>query len=440
MQRCNLILDSCCDLPFEVIDKPGIELLRFPYIMSDGEHLDDLYQTTSAHDFYQAMRDGEEPTTAQVAVPVFQEAFGRAIESGVPTVYLSFTSGLSGSFDVACLVRDQLLAEHPEAELYLVDTLQASVAEGLLRVRGHPAARQGAHGARAGRMGQRGAFLRGRRVHGGGPGVAAPRRAHPRLGGLCRIKAGREAPAHHRDRWQAARCPAWRAGARRASSSWWSYYQRRVAKEGPGRCVVVAHADCQKDADRLKEMLARLDESILFLECDIGPVIEQPCGTRHDRGGVLGLRPPRRAVRGRPHRAQGEGDVGGLTAREGPPTPHRAAACCANRGRRDGGFDMNYLYSGNAGFLEGVAGRLAEAGFVRTDDVEDADAVVTFCASQTALEDAYFDERGFVQGGASRHRVGGPERLDAQFRAGAQRGRRGERPGLRWRLRLSWGT
>ena len=58
---------------------------------------------------------------------------------------------------------------------------------------------------------------------------------------------------------------------------------------------------------------------------------------------------------------------------------------------------MNYLYSGNAGFLEGVAGRLAEAGFVRTDDVEDADAVVTFCASQTALEDAYFDERGFVQ-------------------------------------------
>ena len=33
---------------------------------------------------------------------------------------------------MACLVRDQLLAEHPEAELYLVDTLQASVAEGLL--------------------------------------------------------------------------------------------------------------------------------------------------------------------------------------------------------------------------------------------------------------------------------------------------------------------
>ena len=58
---------------------------------------------------------------------------------------------------------------------------------------------------------------------------------------------------------------------------------------------------------------------------------------------------------------------------------------------------MNYLYSGTPDFSKGSRERLAEAGFVRTDDVEDADAVVTFCASQTALEDAYFDERGFVQ-------------------------------------------
>ena len=90
--KCNLIIDSCCDLPFEVVDREGVELIRFPYIMSDGEHADDLYQTSSAHDFYQAMRNGEEPTTAQVPVPVFRDAFERAIASGVPTVYLSFSS------------------------------------------------------------------------------------------------------------------------------------------------------------------------------------------------------------------------------------------------------------------------------------------------------------------------------------------------------------
>ena len=277
MQRCNLILDSCCDLPFEVIDKPGIELLRFPYIMSDGEHLDDLYQTTSAHDFYQAMRDGEEPTTAQVAVPVFQEAFGRAIESGVPTVYLSFTSGLSGSFDVACLVRDQLLAEHPEAELYLVDTLQASVAEGLLvyeaiqqRDKGLTA-RELAEWASEARFFVDAEFMvedleslrRGGRIPGSVAYAGSKLDVKPLLTIATDGKLSLSGVAR---------------GRKKGIKQLVEYYQRRVAKEGPGRCVVVAHADCQKHADRLKEMLARLDESILFLECDIGPVLGSHVG------------------------------------------------------------------------------------------------------------------------------------------------------------------
>ncbi len=277
MQRCNLILDSCCDLPFEVIDKPGMKLLRFPYIMSDGEHLDDLYQTTSAHDFYQAMRDGEEPTTAQVAVPVFQEAFGRAIESGVPTVYLSFTSGLSGSFDVACLVRDQLLAEHPEAELYLVDTLQASVAEGLLvyeaiqqRDKGLTA-RELAEWASEARFFVDAEFMvedleslrRGGRIPGSVAYAGSKLDVKPLLTIATDGKLSLSGVAR---------------GRKKGIKQLVEYYQRRVAKEGPGRCVVVAHADCQKDADRLKEMLARLDESILFLECDIGPVIGSHVG------------------------------------------------------------------------------------------------------------------------------------------------------------------
>ena len=34
--KCNLIIDSCCDLPFEVIDCPGVQLLEFPYIDEKG--------------------------------------------------------------------------------------------------------------------------------------------------------------------------------------------------------------------------------------------------------------------------------------------------------------------------------------------------------------------------------------------------------------------
>ena len=111
--KCNLIIDSCCDLPFEVIDRPGVQLLEFPYIDEKGEHSDDLYRTITPHEFYEGMRAGSQPSTAQVPVTVFQDVFSKAIESGVPTVYLSFTSGLSGSFNTAVMMRDQLIAEHP---------------------------------------------------------------------------------------------------------------------------------------------------------------------------------------------------------------------------------------------------------------------------------------------------------------------------------------
>ena len=124
--KCNLIIDSCCDLPFEVIDRPGVQLLEFPSIDEKGEHSDDLYRTITPHEFYEGMRAGSQPSTAQVPVTVFQDVFSKAIESGVPTVYLSFTSGLSGSFNTAVMMRDQLIAEHPEAELYVVATTYSS--------------------------------------------------------------------------------------------------------------------------------------------------------------------------------------------------------------------------------------------------------------------------------------------------------------------------
>ena len=58
--------------------------------------------------------------------------FERAAQSGIPTVYLSFSSALSGSYNVSLLVRDQLQEKYPEMQLHIVDTKLASVAEGAL--------------------------------------------------------------------------------------------------------------------------------------------------------------------------------------------------------------------------------------------------------------------------------------------------------------------
>ena len=52
--KCNLIIDSCCDLPFEVVDRPGVQLLEFPYIDEKGEHSDDFYRSVTPHEFTRA--------------------------------------------------------------------------------------------------------------------------------------------------------------------------------------------------------------------------------------------------------------------------------------------------------------------------------------------------------------------------------------------------
>ena len=274
---CNLIIDSCCDLPFEVVDREGVDLIKFPYVMSDGEHADDLYQTTTAHGFYQAMRDGEQPTTAQVPVPVFREAFERAIASGVPTVFLSFSSGLSGSYDAAELVHAQLMEEHPEAELYLVDTRLASVAEALLV---HEALRQRDQGLTARELAAWAeearffvdaqfmvddleALRRGGRIPGSVAYAGSKLDVNPLLGITADGNLGLTGLARGRKK-----------GVKQLAE----YYRKRKADSRPGRCVVIGNADCPKDAERLKGELSKDDDSILFLESSIGPVIGSHVG------------------------------------------------------------------------------------------------------------------------------------------------------------------
>ncbi|HIS40161.1 MAG TPA: DegV family protein [Candidatus Aphodovivens avistercoris] len=274
---CNLIIDSCCDLPFEVVDREGVELIEFPYIMEDGERADDLYRSTTAHEFFQAMRDGAQPTTAQVPVPVYREAFERAIASGVPTVCLVFSSGLSGSYDAAALVHDQLMEEHPDAELYLVDTRLASVAEALLV---HEALRQRENGLSAKELAawaEEARFFvdaefmvddleslrRGGRI----PGSVAYAGAKLDVKPLLTIGADGKLSLSGVAR-----------GRKKGIKQLADYYAKRVDSEGPAKYVVIGNADCPKDAERLKEALSKVDDSILFLESSIGPVIGSHVG------------------------------------------------------------------------------------------------------------------------------------------------------------------
>ena len=275
--KCNLIIDSCCDLPFEVVDRPGVQLLEFPYIDDMGEHSDDLYRTVTPHDFYEGMRAGSQPSTAQVPVTVFHDVFSKAIESGVPTVYLSFTSGLSGSFNTAVMMRDQLIAEHPGAELYVVDTYLASVAEALLvyealnqRDNGMTA-RELAAWAEEARYFVDAEFMvddleslrRGGRIPSTVAYAGAKLDVKPLLNISIEGKLALTGVARGRKK-----------GIRQLAE----YCSKRMTDRMPGRCVVIGNADCPKDAETLRDLLAKQDESLTVVQHNIGDTLGSHVG------------------------------------------------------------------------------------------------------------------------------------------------------------------
>jgi len=100
--------------------------------MDDGEHFDDLEKSMDAHSFYERLRKGEQAHTAQVPYGQIVDVFERMALSGRPTVFLCFSSGLSGTFETIKQVWGETMAKYPESEIYVVDTGLASIAEGLL--------------------------------------------------------------------------------------------------------------------------------------------------------------------------------------------------------------------------------------------------------------------------------------------------------------------
>lgn len=277
MPKCTLIVDSCCDLPYEMVDREGVMLLRFPYIMDGGTFEDDLFHTATAQDFYGAMRKGSEPSTSQLSMVQLTETFEQARQAGLPAVYLSFSSGLSGSYDAAMLVREQILAEHPDFELHVVDTRLASVAEALLVFEALKLHADGMTAAELAAWAEEARFFvdaefmvedldalrRGGRI----PASVAV------AGGALDVK-----PLLSIDADGKLTLVGVSRGRKKGIKQLVEYYQKNAVPSGYGQYVVLGNADCPKDAARLKELLLKVDDSLMFVDGTVGPVIGSHVG------------------------------------------------------------------------------------------------------------------------------------------------------------------
>lgn len=130
----NYVLTCCStvDMPFDYLKKRDIPFVSFHYILDGQEYLDDLGQTVPFEEFYSRIAAGSMPTTSQVNVGQYINFFEPFLRDGKDILHISFSSGLSGSYNSAIMARDHLLSAYPERKVLIIDSLGASSGYGLL--------------------------------------------------------------------------------------------------------------------------------------------------------------------------------------------------------------------------------------------------------------------------------------------------------------------
>jgi DegV family protein with EDD domain len=126
----KIMADSASDLPLQFFKDNDV--LLFPLqVLLDGQEYKDLI-TIEPKKVYDSIRSGQIPKTSQVSPVDFEKEFRELAKSGQEGIYIAFSSQLSGTYQTAAMVRDQVKEEYPDLSLSIIDTKCASLGAGLI--------------------------------------------------------------------------------------------------------------------------------------------------------------------------------------------------------------------------------------------------------------------------------------------------------------------
>ncbi len=124
--------DSDTEIPYTYADEHNIPVFLMPYAVNGEERLFDLGRNTDFNAFYQELRDGAEAATSTRPPIDIADFFRDIIKDGSEVLYLSFSSALSGHYELSLMARNMVLEEYPDARIEIVDTLRISMGAGEL--------------------------------------------------------------------------------------------------------------------------------------------------------------------------------------------------------------------------------------------------------------------------------------------------------------------
>lgn len=131
MKKYVITTDSTCDLPTSFVEENNVDVIPVLYSVNDV-----VYGTPESNmdikDFYNSMRDGIMPTTMACNIEDCKKVFAKYAKEDTDILHLAFSSGLSSTYNNAVIAANETMEEYPNCRITVIDTLAASMGEGML--------------------------------------------------------------------------------------------------------------------------------------------------------------------------------------------------------------------------------------------------------------------------------------------------------------------
>ncbi len=127
--------DTSANLQKTFIEKEDVRIIPYIFRYRGEEHTCFNVEDFDIDGFFEMMRQGEKVETSQVNPFTYEQFFEKLLQENDEVLFISMSSGISGSFNSAVTAKNNLMERYPDKKLYLVDTLGASLGEGLFVVK-----------------------------------------------------------------------------------------------------------------------------------------------------------------------------------------------------------------------------------------------------------------------------------------------------------------
>ena len=135
MKKVKIITDSCSDLSGELLTKYDIDYAKMTTVCEGvQQEASLLWEYYSPKELYDKIRNGIRVTTTQVPPEEFTRIFDLYIND-YDIVYIGCSTKQSGSVNTAAVIAKQYKEKYPDSSIYCIDSLNASIGEGMLALK-----------------------------------------------------------------------------------------------------------------------------------------------------------------------------------------------------------------------------------------------------------------------------------------------------------------